>query len=134
MLAYVAVGGIPGLLIAGLSSRVSACFPNVSVFGIFEMHCQTGFLSALWMLTVSLPRLLLVLLATPIGLLADALCQGRLASLGNAIAYLPVAVPEAVLLGIGFVVWRERTPRAAALMLFAIAGNICEVHVFICYF
>lgn len=120
MLAYVAVGGLPGLLIADVLPSLPACFPSLSASGAIEAHCQSGVLNAFWTMTVSIPRVLLILLATPIGLVKDAIVEGRLASLGNAIAYLPVALPEAALLVIGFVVWRERTPKAALLMLLAI--------------
>jgi hypothetical protein len=124
MLAYVAIGGLPGLLIANLPPAGLACFPSLSASGVLGTHCQTAGLNAAWTIAVSIPRLMLVLLATPARLVADAIFDSRLASLGNAIAFLPVAVPEAVLLAIGFVVWRERHPRAALVMLVAMLAEI----------
>ena len=128
-LVYVVAGGLLGFAVAARGSNpVPVCWPFVSVFGVIQTECGDIPTNAFWLVTVELPRFIIVFPAVAISFLKAFLknswAGGDYHFLLESLWWTAISIPMALMSYVGFRDWRARSPVVAWVLVAALAGQI----------
>jgi hypothetical protein len=120
VLFYVDIGGLVGFLGERTGTSEAMCWPRASVFGVLETDCLNGILAWSWFFTADLPRMMIVMPALDIVMIAAGMRNGAYGAgyLLESIQWFLYSIPLLLLVLVGIWSWRKRSVPLMAVLVF----------------